>query len=98
MRNRFDLLDAQDAKIGLPAVEREQRSVVRAQPPWDALPNDREVEHPTQRCAIDGASLNPDPDKAPGELVHDHQNPVGRETDRLAAKQIHAPEAVAGVP
>ena len=97
IRNGLNLLDTEDTKIGLSALEREQWIVVRAQPPRDTLPDNRAIEYPAQRNPIDRAGLNPKPDDAPGELVHYHKDPMGLEPDRFATKQIDTPQAVACV-
>ena len=41
--------------------------------------------------------MHADADEATRELVHDHEHPVAPEHDRLASKEVHAPEAVCGV-
>jgi hypothetical protein len=45
----------------------------------------------------DGAAVDADTDQTTRELVHDHEYPIAPEHDRLAAKQVHAPEAILGV-
>ena len=46
------------------------------------------------RKSVDGTTMHADADEATGELVHDHEQPVTPKHDGLAAKKIHAPQAV----
>src|SRR5262249_28389291 len=62
-----------------------------------ALPVNGGIEHATDVGAPGGATMHADADKAARELVHDYEHPVAPEENRLASKQIHAPEAVCGV-
>ena len=62
-----------------------------------ALTLDSGVEHAAHVDASDGAAMDTDADKTPRELVHHHEHPVATEHDRLAAKEVDAPEAVCGV-
>ena len=55
------------------------------------------VEHAAEVGRIDRPVVHSKADQTPGELVHDHEHPVALEHDRLAAKEIHAPEAVGRV-
>ena len=55
------------------------------------------VEHAADVGARGGATMHADADKATRELVHDHEHLVAPEHDRLASKEVHAPEAVCGV-
>ena len=55
------------------------------------------VEHAAQVGAHDGAAMYADADEATRELVHDDEHPVAPEHDRLASKEVDAPEAVCGV-
>jgi hypothetical protein len=41
--------------------------------------------------------MHADADEATRELVHDHEHPVAAEHNGLAAKEIHAPQAVGRV-
>src|SRR5262245_33819144 len=61
------------------------------------LPVNRGVEHAANVGARDGAAMDAEPDKAPRELVYDHEHPVAPEHDRLTTKEVDAPEAVCGV-
>ena len=62
-----------------------------------AVPVNGRVEHATNVGAGDVAALHGEADKAPRELIHDHEHPVDLEHGRLASKEVHAPEAVGGV-
>ena len=62
-----------------------------------AVPANGRVEHPAVIGGGNVAALHAQADKTPRQLVHDDEHPVAPEDDRLASKQIHAPEAVAGV-
>src|SRR4030088_102200 len=73
----------------------EQRSVIRMS--RCALPVNGGVEHAADIGARDGAAMHTHADKTTRELVHDHKYPVAPEHDRLASKEVHAPEAVGGV-
>jgi hypothetical protein len=42
--------------------------------------------------------MHADADEATRELVHDHQHPVAPEHNRLASKEVDAPEAVGRMP
>jgi hypothetical protein len=52
------------------------------------------VEHAAEVGASDRTMVHADSDEATGELVHDDEHPVAPEHDRLASKEIHAPQAV----
>jgi len=62
-----------------------------------ALAMNRRVEHTAQVSAGNGATVHADADEATRELVHDPEHPVALEHDGLAAKEVHAPEAIFGV-
>src|SRR6476620_2615700 len=62
-----------------------------------ALPVNRGVEHAAHVGTRDGAALHADADETTRELVHDHEYPVAPQHNGLAAKEIHAPQAVSGV-
>jgi len=54
----------------------------------------RRVEHPAQVVTRDGAAVHAEADETTRELVHDHEHPIAPEHERLASKEVHAPEAV----
>ncbi len=97
VKNCFDLFNLEDTKVRLPLVIGEERVVIGAQILGDTLLRNGVVEHAAKRSAIDVAGLDAEADDPPGELIHNNQNPMGLEADRLAAKQINASEAVFGV-
>ena len=63
-----------------------------------ALPVNRGVKHAANVGARDGAALHADADETTRKLVHDNEYPVAPQHDGLASKEIHAPQAVSGVP
>jgi hypothetical protein len=75
----------------------EQRIVIRTEMSRGALPVNGGVEQAADVGARDGAAMHAEADQATRELVHDHEHPVAPEHDRLASKEVHAPEAVGGV-
>ena len=97
VRNRLDFLDLEDAQIGEPAVESEQRVVVGTGVAWQTLAHAGAIEHPAYRDAVDAGGFNAEADDTAGEDIHDHHNPVAAQEDRFAAEQIEAPEAVFGM-
>src|SRR5215207_1161587 len=64
---------------------------------WCALPVNGGIEHAAEVGARDGTAVHADADDAARQLVHDHEHPVAPEHDGLAAKKVHAPEAVCGL-
>ena len=76
----------------------EQRIVIGTEMSGDALPMNGAIEHAADVGTRDGAALHAKADQATRELVHDHEHPVASEHHRLAAKEVHAPEAIGGVP
>ena len=78
----------------MPAVLIEQRVVIGTEMARGTLPANGVVEHAAEAGAIDRPALPAESDEAAGELVHDHEDPVALEHDGLAAKQVHAPQAV----
>src|SRR5205809_6843023 len=97
MRHGFDFIDLQNPKVRRPTVRLEQRIVIGAEMSRGAPTMNGDVEHPAGVGAIDGTTPHADSDEATGELVHDHEPPLAAEHDGLAAKQIHAPQAVSWV-
>ena len=55
------------------------------------------VEHTANVDACDRSRVHADANKATRELVHHDEHPVAPQHDRLAAKEVDAPEAVGGV-
>jgi hypothetical protein len=55
------------------------------------------VKHAAEVEASDRTPVHAESDEATRELVHHHEHPVAPEHDRLASKEIHAPQAVCGV-
>jgi hypothetical protein len=49
---------AQDAQIGLPAAELEQRIMIGTEPRGGSLPGDGLVEHAAERWTVDGHGLH----------------------------------------
>jgi len=70
-------------------------------PPWRPLCNcvrDDLIEHSAESRTIDHAGLHGEADDSAGELIHHDHDPVGREDQRFAAKEIDAPQAIFGMP
>jgi hypothetical protein len=98
IRDGLDLLDPQDAQIGLPSVICEQPIMIGAEVAGRFLPDDGLVEQATQRHAIDLAGLHAKTDDASGERIHHDQNPVAFEGDGFTPEEVHTPQAVLHVP
>ena len=75
----------------------EERIMIGTEMPRCALTMDGGIEHATHINAGNCSAVHADADETTRELVHDHQYPVAPRHDGLAAKQVHAPQAVAGV-
>ena len=56
------------------------------------------AEHAAQGTTIHDAGMNTKANDPPGVLVHDHQHPMAAQDRRLAAEQVHAPQAVLRLP
>src|SRR5712691_11333301 len=97
MRYRLDFVDLQNPKVRRPAVRLEQRIMIGAEMSRCAPAVNGGVEHAAEVGTIDGTAVNADSDEATRELVHDHEHPVASEHDGLAAKEVHAPQAVCRV-
>jgi hypothetical protein len=78
-------------------VRLEQRIMIRTERLRCALPVHCGIEHAAEVGARDGTAVHADADDATRKLVHDHEHPVAPEHDGLAAKKVHAPEAVCGL-
>jgi hypothetical protein len=77
-----------------PAVCVEHRIVIGTEMSGNALPVNRRVQHPADVGPGDGPAMDAGANEAARELIHDDEYPVAAEHDRLAANEIHAPEAV----
>ena len=77
VRYRFDFLDTENSQIGPPSVKPEQGIVIGAEVRGRGLPRNDPVEHSAESRSIDILGLDRESDDPPGELVHDHQHPVG---------------------
>jgi len=86
MRHSFDLCDLKNSKIGRPLVETEQRIVIGAHVFRFFRSTSCLVEHPTEGWSIDTARMYAKANNSAGELVHDNENPVALEDQRLATK------------
>lgn len=93
-RHKLNFAYLEYSKIGLPPMEAEQRIIVTAKISRRIGPTDRLAKHLTECWAIDSSCAYANADDSAGELIHDHENPVALENERLAAKQIDAPQAV----
>ena len=97
MRHRLDFVDLQNPKVRRPPVRLEQRIMIGTEMSRGALSMNGGVEHAAKVGAIDRITMHADSDEATRELVHDHEHPVAPEHDRLASKEVDAPEAVGRV-
>src|ERR1700675_4134715 len=97
MRHSLDFVDLENPEVCRPTVRLEERIMIGAEMPRFVLTTDGGVEHSADVGAIARTTMHADSDEATGELVHDHEHPVASEHDGLAAKKIHAPQAVSGV-
>jgi hypothetical protein len=91
----LDFSRIQDPQIGLPLVKLIKRIVVGAEVLWQpALPSNGAVEHATECDPIDRTGMDAEANDPARVLIHDDLDPVGPQRGRLAAEQIHTPEAV----
>src|SRR6185295_5897589 len=97
MRDGLDCVDLQNSKVCPPTVRLEQRIMIGTEMSRCAPAMYGGVEHAAAVGAGDRTAVHADADEATRELVHDHEHPVASQHDRLASKEIHAPQAVCGV-
>jgi hypothetical protein len=91
----LDFCHFQDPQIGLPLVELIKRIMVGAEVLWQpALTSNGAVEHATECDPIDRTGLDAEANDPARVLIHNDQDPVGPQGYRLAAEQIHTPQAV----
>src|ERR1039457_5104368 len=95
--HRLHCFHPQDAQVGLPAVEPEERIMISTEPRGQTLPGDGLVEHAAERGTVDCHGLHAKADDPPAKLIHDDQNPVPPQQDRFEPEQIQAPETVLGM-
>lgn len=74
--NRLDFFDLEDAQIGEPAVESEQRVVVGTGAAWRTLAHTGAIEHPAYRDAVDAGGVNAEADDTAAEDIHDQHHPM----------------------
>jgi len=94
IRHGLEFVNFQNPKVRRPAVGVEHRIVIGTERSGNALPLNGRVKHPADVTSGDGAAMDAGANEAARELIHDDEYPVAAEHDRLAAKEIHAPEAV----
>jgi hypothetical protein len=80
-----------------PPVESEQRIVIGADPRRWRIAGNGLIEHTARRYPIDVFAADAESDDSPGKYVDHHEDPVAAKQDRLAAKEIDAPETVFGM-
>jgi hypothetical protein len=90
----LDLVNFEYPQVRSPAMESEQRIVVRTQMLRERLSRSGLVEHATDRHAIDVSRRNANADDPAREQIHDDHDPVALENNRFTAEQIDAPQAV----
>ena len=71
--------------------------MIRAEISGDTLAANGRGKHATDVNAGDRAAMQSEANKPPRELIHDDEHPITPKHDRLAAKEVHAPEAIGGV-
>jgi hypothetical protein len=89
--------DAQNPKIGLPAMELEERVVIKAQSYGQALPVDGAIEHAAERDSVYRHGLDSKANDSATELIHDDQDPVRPKQDRIGPEQVQTPQAILGM-
>src|SRR5262249_36813488 len=97
MWHSLDFVDLENPQVRLPPVRLEERIMIGAEMSRCALTMDGGVEHAADVDACDGSAMHADANEAMRELVHDDEHPVAPEHDRLASKEVHAPQAVSRV-
>lgn len=70
--HRLHPFHVQDPQIGLPALELEQRIVIRTKPRGQSVARDGLVEHAAEPWTIDCNGLHTKADDPTGKLIHDH--------------------------
>jgi hypothetical protein len=90
----FDFFNLEYPQIRSPAMESEQRIVVRAEMLREPLSRCGVVEHATSRDAIDVRRLGADADDPACEVIHHNHDPIALEHNGLTSEQIDAPQAV----
>jgi hypothetical protein len=93
-RYGLDFLDLEDSQVRSPAMESEQRIVVRTQMLRERLSRSGLVEHATDRHAIDVSRLDANADDPAREQIHDDHDPIALKHNRFTSEQIDTPQAV----
>ena len=75
----------------------EQRIVIRTYRRWRRLAGYGLIEHAAYGHTVDVFAADAESDDAAGEHIDEHKDPMAAKQDRLATKQVHAPEAVLGL-
>lgn len=78
--NGLDFFDLKDAQVGFPAVELEQRIVIRTEVVGRRRTANDPAEHPAGSCSIKRSLVGGEADDSAGALVHDDHDPVSIET------------------
>jgi hypothetical protein len=95
VRDRLQFSHIEDAQIGLPLAEFEERIVIAAEIARKVpSAGNGLVEHATEGRTIEIAHPRREADDSPGELVHYDHDPVRLEDQRFAPKQIHGPQRI----
>ena len=71
--------------------------MIRAEISGDTLAANGRGKHATDVNAGDRAAMQSETNQPARELIHDDEHPITPKHDRLAAKEVHAPEAIGGV-
>lgn len=78
--NGLDFFDLKDAQVGFPAVELEQRIVIRTEVVGQRRAANDPAEHPANGCSIERSLVDGEADDSAGALVHDDHHPVSIKT------------------
>ena len=78
-------------------MELEQRIMIGTEPPGQAFSGNGPIDHATESHSIYGERMHTEANGAAAKLIHDDQDPMCLEQDRLSSEQVHAPETVLGV-
>ena len=75
----------------------EQWVMIRTDSNGRRMSGDGVIEHAADRRTVDVFPADAEADDAAGEHVDEHKDPMATQENRLATKQVYAPEAVLGV-
>jgi pimeloyl-ACP methyl ester carboxylesterase/quercetin dioxygenase-like cupin family protein len=88
----LEFLNVENSQIRPPAMKQEERVVVRTEAPGKWLAAASVVEHAADANAVNMRRFSSESDDTTREDVDDDHNPEALKQDRLASKQIDAPQ------